>query len=185
VSRAYPLLETKNVKTATGLLAIATVWLAGSGGLTAGEDNAQQTVRPLIVLTGTDSHVKERSYYRITSEEEWTKIWQSHKGEREPKDYAQIDFGKCIVIAIFQGSGWNSRGLKAANVVEEKARIVFRFEDYHYQTLGRGPEGGGNRVCVYGFFVLPRSNKAVVLEENVQNYLGQPPVWKERVKLPK
>jgi hypothetical protein len=48
-----------------------------------------------------------------------------------------------------------------------------------------GPNGGGVQATVYGFFVLPRSSKTVVLEENVQNYLGQPPEWKERANLPK
>jgi hypothetical protein len=46
-----------------------------------------------------------------------------------------------------------------------------------------GPDGGGEQVTVYGFFVLPRSSKTVVLEENVQNYIGGKPVWKERASL--
>ena len=83
------------------------LWPAG---LAAAEDNA----RPLVTLTGTDSHVKERSYHRVTSEDEWIKIWQRHKGEKESKDYdlfynplglPYIDFEKCMVIAVFQGSG--------------------------------------------------------------------------------
>jgi hypothetical protein len=52
------------------------------------------------------------------------------------------------------------------------------------RTKPMGPGGGGKEVAVYGFFVFPRSGKAVVLEENVQSYLGQPPVWKEQVRWP-
>ena len=154
----------------------------------ASADAAKEAIRPYVTLTGTDSHVKERSYHRVTSEDEWIKIWQRHKGEKESKDYdlfynplglPYIDFEKCMVIAVFQGSGWNSAGLKAVAILEEKDRIVLRFQNKSYQTAVDGPGDGGEQVTVYGFFVLPRSSKTVVLEENVQNYIGQPPVWKE------
>ncbi len=163
----------------------------GTGGPATVEDNAHQTTRPLVTLTGADSHVKERSYYRITSEDEWITIWQRYKGAKESKGYdlfcnplglPNIDFEKCMVIAVLQGSGWNSAGLTAVAVLEAKDGIVLRFRDKFYQT--GGPHGGGKQVAVYGFFVLPRSNKTVVLEENVQNYKGRPPVWQERARLP-
>ncbi len=60
-----------------------------------------------------------------------------------------------------------------------------RFRDKFCQTRGAGPDGGGRQTTVYGFFVLSRSGKTVVLEENVQNIKGQPPVWKKRAGLPK
>jgi hypothetical protein len=156
------------------------------------EDIARQAAQPLVILTGTDSHIKQPSCHRIMSQDEWITIWQRHKGVKESKDYdlfynrlglPYVDFAKCMVIAVFQGSGWNSAGLRVATVLEEKDKIVLRFEDNSYQTAGS--DGGGERVAVYGFFVLPQSNKTVVLEENVQRYLGHPPVWKERVHLPK
>jgi hypothetical protein len=177
------------------LLLLSRVWAIGSpshaGGLAVAEEPARQTTRPLVTLTGADSHVKQRSYHRITSEDEWITIWRRHKGAEESKDYdlfrnplglPYIDFEKYMVIAVFQGSGWNSAGLKAVAVLEEGGRILLRLTNKSYQTAG--PQGGGEQVTVYGFFVLPRSNKTVVLEENVQNYKGQPPVWRERVSLP-
>ena len=90
-----------------------------------------------------------------------------------------------MVIAVFQGSGWNSAGLNAVAVLEDKEGIVLRFRDKFYQTMGPGPDGGGQQTTVYGFFVLSRSGKTVVLEEDVQNIKGQPPVWKKRAGLPK
>jgi len=33
-----------------------------------------------------------------------------------------------------------------------------------------------------GFFVIPRTDRSIVLEEDVQNLLGKPPVWKERAR---
>ena len=180
------------MKKTVALLAVAAVCLANTGDLAVPEDNARQAARPCVTLTGADSHVKERSYFRITSEDEWVKIWQRHKGVNESKDYdlfynplglPNIDFEKCMVIAVFQGSGWNNAGLTAVAVLEGKDGIVLRFGNKGYQT--GGPGGGGKRTTVYGFFVLPQSSKTVVLEENVQNIRGQPPVWKERISLPK
>ncbi len=176
------------MKNTVAFLAVATVFVAA--GLAAAEDNA----RPFVTLTGTDSHVKERSYRRVASEDEWIKIWQRHKGAKESKDYdlfynplglPSIDFEKCMVIAVFQGNGVNSAGLKAVAILEEKDRLALRFQNKSYQTMVYGPVDEGDQVTVYGFFVLPRSSKTVVLEENVQNITGQPPVWKERASLSK
>jgi hypothetical protein len=156
------------------------------------EDSAGQAKRPLVTLTGADSQVKERSYHRISSEAKWIKIWQQHRGEKESKDYdlyynplglSYIDFEKCMVIAVFQGSGWNSAGLKAVEILENKEGIILRFEGKGYQTAG--PGGGGKKVNVYGFFVLPRTEKTIILKENHPNMLGQPPVWEEQTRLPK
>jgi hypothetical protein len=90
-----------------------------------------------------------------------------------------------MVVAVFQGNDVNSAGLKAVAILEEKDRLVLRFQNKSYQTMGYGQVDEGERVTVYGFFVLPRSSKTVVLEENVQNIIGQPPVWKERASLSK
>lgn len=79
-----------------------------------------------------------------------------------------------MVLAIFRGRGWNSAGVRAISIVEEQGRIVFRFHDKSYQT--DGPDGRGKQGTAYAFFVIPRSTKAVVLEENVQGLIGKPPV---------
>jgi hypothetical protein len=172
-------------------LAVATVFLVGIHS-SQGEDAAQRGIRPLVTLTGTDSRVKERSYHLIRSEKEWIKTWQRHKGEKESKDYdhfynplgmPEIDFEKCMVIAAFQGSGWNSAGLMTTTLKEEENRIVFRFHSKSYQTLSRSGDSR-KKVTVYGFFVLPRSDKMVVVEEeyyslDLKNYW-----WKERATFP-
>jgi hypothetical protein len=108
------------------------------------------------------------------SEGEWIKIWRRHRGAKESDDYdlyynplglPYIDFEKCMVIAVFQGSGWNSAGLGTAAVLESKDSMVLRLVDKSYQTAGRDPDGGGRRTTVYGFFVLPRSDRTVVLAQ--------------------
>ena len=167
----------------------------------AAEEPAGRILKPCVTISGADSHVTIRRYHRITSGEVWTRIWQEHMGKswqergerirqrqtepndlREPLTCPMIDFDNYMVIGIFQGEGVNSTGLKVFSISEEDNRILFRYDNNSYQTMGRvGSSHGGDKVTVYGFFVLPRSTKRMVLEENVQNYLGQPPVWKEVV----
>ena len=172
--------------------------------VSAEEGKTSTIISPCVALAGADSRVAEPGYHRIVSLEDWTRIWRQHKGLKQDKAYdlymdpaglPLVDFDRFMVIAIFRGSGWNSAGVKAISMVEEQERMVLRFEDKAYQTFaveGPGAEGpayqaahGGNRVTAYGFFVIPRATKAVVLEENVQNVLGKPPVWKERFTFPK
>ena len=173
---------------AVGMALLTTIQLSISDDSTVVDKSVQQGTRPLVTLTGTDSQIKERSYYRIRSEEAWIKVWQQHKGVKPSKDYdlfynplglPDINFEKCMVIAAFQGNGWNNAGLRVISVHEEKGRILLRFANKYYQTSG--PEGGGEKVCVYGFFVLPRSDRAVVVEEE-QRSLGPrvPPSRKKR-----
>jgi hypothetical protein len=155
---------------------------------TCAEGPAGKVLKPCVMITGANSRVTKSRYQRITSADEWARVWQEHKGKKPAAEYdlhydpltlPLIDFDNYMVIAIFQGNGWNSAGLKAVSIVEEGNRIVFRFDHKSYQTMG-----GADKVTVYGFFVVPHSKKPVVLEENTQHYLGEPPVWKERITFP-
>jgi len=172
-------------------LAVMLCWLGIYVVAAEGEDKATHA-KPCVTITGANSHVSERSYHRITSIEGWTQIWQKHKGQKDddkydyyydPLELPLVDFDNYMVIGIFQGSSWNSAGLKSVSISEEDDRIVFRFDDKPYQT--EGLDGGGKEVTVYGFFVIPRSSKPVILEENVQGIIGKPPVWKERIEFEK
>ncbi len=156
------------------------------------EEPAGRQFKPCVAITGADSQVTEHRYQRVTSADDWTRVWQEHKGQKptgqydlhyDPLTLPLIDFDHYMVIAIFQGNGWNSAGLRAVSISEDEDRVVFRFMDKGYQT--GGPNGGGQKVAVYGFFVLPRSTKPVVLEENHQSLKGEPPVWKERITFSK
>ena len=136
-----------------------------------------------VTLGGTDSSVTKTSYHLIRSDPEWSLIWLRHRPREssdEPKP--EIDFRKYMVVAVFQGDGENSGGLTFTTLPEAKDRIVVRFQNHWYQTLGMGV-----KVTVYGFFLLPQSNKTVVLEEDVNDLMDSdsPPVWKERARFGK
>jgi hypothetical protein len=85
-----------------------------------------------------------------------------------------------MIVTMFKGSSVNSHGLRIDSVTETTHAVTVRFDDISYQVSGEG-----NRVAPYAFVLLPKSEKPVVLEENVQQYLGEPPVWKEVAKLPR
>jgi hypothetical protein len=150
----------------------------------AGKNNAVKVTQPYVTLTGADSRVKERGYYRIMSEDEWAEVWRRHKGAKESKDYDTfhnplgmpvVDFGQCMVIAVFQGQVANAGGLRPVEVLEEKDRLRFRFVGFP----------GNKPVNVYGFFLLPRSTKIVVIEEDLRPIrYNQGPEWKERATFP-
>jgi len=177
------------MKAALALVAAIAVGITGMGRLFAAEATPS-ALRPCVVLTGADSLVKSPGYVRVESEKEWASVWHHHKGVEETKEHDAffnplglpgIDFDRYMVIAVFCGSGWNSAGVTVASLTEERERLLLRFQGKWYQTAG--PDGGGRPACAYGFLVLPRTEKTVVLEENVQHLIGGPPVWKERASL--
>ena len=176
----------------TMILVVGFTSLAVTLGADAEADKPAAVVSPCVALTGADSQVSGRGYDRITSLNDWARLWQKHKGQKDGEQYdlyhdplglPLVDFDRYMVIVIFQGSAWNSAGVEAVSVLEEQERIVFRFDDKSYQTLG--PDGGGRQVTAYGFFVIPRSPKPVILEENVQRLKGKPAEWKQRITFPK
>jgi hypothetical protein len=147
------------------------------------ERPAERRIKPCVAITGSDSHVRMPQYYQVASHETWARLWQEHKGERVTDEYDSyedrlalpvIDFDNYVVIVIFQGEGWNSKGLSLLSLSEDTKRVVLRYGDKSYQTIGKA-----HKVATYGFFVLPRYEKPIVVEENVQVYAGEPAVWKE------
>lgn len=147
--------------------------------------------KPYVTFAGAQSAIATRAYRKVTSAEDWAALWQEHRGIQAREGgynwhYNEagvpiVDFDRCMVVAVFQGKAWNSAGVIAVSVTEEKERILIRFDDKSYQTAG--PDGGGERVTAYGLFVLPKTDKPVVLEEDVQGLIGEPPKWKERARL--
>ena len=165
-------------------------------------DEKRKDPQPYLTLTGTDSRVRERGCFLIRSEAEWIKTWQRHKASKESPNYdlfynplglPAVDFGQCMIVAVFQGAKVNNAGLQAVSLVEEKERVVLRFENKTYQTAQAArptisAEGvltvGAKDEAVYGFFVIPKTGKAVVVEEGVRQLLTEPLKFKERASFP-
>ncbi|MCK6460205.1 MAG: hypothetical protein L6Q95_09975 [Planctomycetes bacterium] len=161
------------------LLGLITIGL----GIAAAQD-ARET-KPYVTLAGAASKVAAKEYDRITTRDELVKVWLRHVGS-DPAGHddfyneagvPDVDFGRCMVVAVFGGQCVNSAGIYAVSVAEEADRVLLRFGHRSFQS---GPEG--DRATPFGFFFVPRSSKALVLEENVQNLIGGDPKWKERAR---
>jgi len=140
--------------------------------------------RPILLLTGPTSQIDATEYHRITSTENWQTLWLRHHGKTAQEAFnerltnVEIDFENHELIAIFQGVEINSRGLTIDSIIEDDDVITVRFDDWQYQS-----SGGADRCSTYGFVLLPKSTKPIVLEENVQGLKDEPPKWKQRARL--
>lgn len=94
-------------------------------------------IKPLFVLSGPDSKVKEESLERITTIDEWKRAWAAHRGTSIDNYYdapPQVDFDRCMIVAIYRGTTFNITRLHVESIAENKASILIRFEDMGYQT---------------------------------------------------
>ena len=133
-------------------------------------------------MYGPNCAIGKTRYERLRTQEQLAEVWGNHLGKARSYSVPPlVDFAACEVIAVFAGEVWNSDGIQVVEMLEDAGVRRVRFDHYSYQSTGAG--GGGKRVTPYGWFVVPRTELAVVLEENVQNLIGQPPVWRERARL--
>lgn len=180
--------------------------------------------QPAVSFVGSYSKIKERTLDRIADRESWNALWAKHVGEDAERDtydelvYPRIDFEHYMVIALFNGEGWNARGMYLIETAEVNGEFHVRFDISTYQTMSMevhepiiiegemtpekmaeaarqsmeeeqakreaAKETDPNYSNAYGMFVLPRTDKPVVLFENVQGLIGEPPIWKERQRIP-
>ncbi|MBK9118251.1 MAG: hypothetical protein IPM18_01425 [Phycisphaerales bacterium] len=174
-----------------GAMALVAAWAAGGNG----EPPATQPViapAALVAWSGPQCNVTERATLRIDAHDAWVALWRRALPDTSPRDHLEhplvpeVDFGRCTVLACFDGAGWNANGLVLVSVEELEAVVRVRIDKRSYQTSGMGPGGGRVPVTPYGLFVvpkLPRDGRPVVVEQNVQNLIGGPAVWRERARL--
>ncbi len=150
------------------------------------QNEKASTLKPLEAISGADSQVRKLSYERITDSETWTRASVNHLGTTKEDAYrslCEVDFERCSVVVIFRGEQVNVRGIEIDSLIETGDSTVIRFNELGYQTRQRVGEKPEPPDRPYAFVVLPKTNKAFVLEENVQNIIGDPPVWKECARL--
>jgi len=155
------------------------------------------------VSWGADSMVKLRRYDLIGSPQQLEDVWSEHCGSKDPHingvrkpdgtSKPDVDFGRCLVIAIF-GSEFGGRYFECKDILEDEESVRFRFKSHGYSiivdsfeqfTKPRRDEGPfiACMVVSYGFFVIPRTEKPIVIEEDMAVMKDAPPVWKERTRL--
>lgn len=160
-------------------------------------------MKPALVWTGTDSKIDKEAFVRCTSQPECDELWQKHRGVnpwgtvvQQQKDDSQeldhcqycpqVDFDSHMIVAVFSGRGAHE-GMSVKSVLDERdfVRIGYKVETSQPgparpnapRTPARKPAQG------YVFAVLPRSEKPIILEQDVRREINAPPVWIERARL--
>jgi len=148
-----------------------------------GEDKSEpKALRPILSLDGETSKSTKSRYHRVESTEAWESLWAEHqtgmaKPKRSPREgpRVEVDFKRCMVIAVFDGEmAIANGGFLVESILERGDQFVFRVQGRYYQTGVGHPN-----TTAWAVFVLPRTSKVIVIEENVQRYQGKPPIWKQ------
>ena len=155
---------------------------------------AQAILKPLVAMSGTDSRIQQASFLRVSSTKELMNVWARHLGTAVDDYYRplfEVDFDRCLVIAIFLGERIQIRRMEIESVSEKGDAIVIRFWAIGY-AISLGPnDKPAPPERPYTFVVLPKSDKEILLEEKIwtkeDTAKNRPPQWKEiaRMKPPK
>ena len=156
----------------------------------------EKPARPLLVLTGSDSHIDGPEFLRIMDGEAWVNLWLRHVSEDITGPHPgsvfdpmpEIDFEHCMVIAVFPGKTVHTSYVRVELLEETDERIMLGYGLRTYQ-VARNPDepAAVETVTPYGFIVLPRSYKEVVVQRDARSTLGRltdPPQysWEEMAR---
>lgn len=162
-------------------------FMVGAGAAPAGREG--KATKPYVQWRGAASARTEGGFVRVTTQEQWTALWGEHSGRApqaagNPPPAPEVDFDQCLVIAYFRANAARTTGERAKEIEDQDQRVVLRFESVRYQVM-RAQDAPPERTGTsYGIWVIPRTAKPIVIEENVQSIIGQPPIWKERQVFP-
>jgi hypothetical protein len=154
-------------------------------GEAAGTGDSKQISSP-VSWWGARSRIAEPTCARITSENEWRALWLRHIGV-EAKNHddlhndpsiPKVDFGTHMVVAIFGGAINNTQGLYLWSATETAEQFTLRYSVQLYNNIRNDP------TTPYGIFVLPRSEKRLVIEELGHNDSQGNPTWRRVKDLP-
>jgi hypothetical protein len=97
-------------------------------------------------------------------------------GHYNPAGVPEVNFDSCTVIAVFRGTFYNSAGIRDATFSDEGENVRMRFRQNSFQTVG-----GPHTATPFGIFVIPRTDKPIIIEENANRQ--DDPQWKIRATL--
>ena len=159
----------------------------------AASPSREQSRPALLALGGADSKITQSEFVRITNSDAWNALWRRHKGISPDliDHYAAIpviDFTRCTVVAFFRSETTNRAGEDLQGVDEVDGTLRLRFDSRTYQTSSPlnsdDKTGGAQKATSFGIWVLPRTDKSIVIEENVQGLKNEGPKWKEQFRFP-
>jgi len=136
------------------------------------------TMHSMKAWQGAYSSVDKAEYLRITTEVQWHELWQRHDKTGQPAP--PVDFRKNMIIAILMGRTTNISRVCIVDLRKIDYVLRFRFAGESYQTVG-----AVDNVTPFGFFVMPKMNNKIVLQENIQTNPESPAHWKKRAEFDK
>ena len=150
---------------------------------------AENEIKPYVSFWGSDSRIDKPTYQLVTSRKEWTDLWLRHMGKSKHDNYSEfynpdnvpdVNFEKLMVVAVFAGKSFNSAGIEFVSCTDGKDQMTVRFREKGYGTAGKADD-----ATPYGLFVLNRSAKSVIVEQDVRSIKNEPPVSKEVARFQK
>jgi len=168
----------------TGVAALVCVSLASETAPRAADSAA------VVSWAGSFSGIKMPRAERVVDAKSWEAIWREHRGTTIEKNangfetWPAIDFDRYMVIALFGGPSNNSNGWFLRSWGEREGHLLIRCEQQRFQTASFDPGPSGIPTLDFGFFVLPRTSREIIIEENTQNLIGKPPIWTEKLRFP-
>lgn len=156
-----------------------------------GAERAQQPEVPAVLqLTGSYSAIEAGRIELIADEARWEAVWKEHKGKGIEKNangfetWPIVDFDRYSVLCVFGGKGTNTNGWRLVSLADMGTHTRVRYDALRFQTASF--DGSDSRVATtaFGLFVIPRPDRELVLEQDVNSMIGAPPKWKETMRIP-
>jgi hypothetical protein len=145
---------------------VAVVGILGAGG--AGVPGGLADKPPCVQWVGHWTQRAEPGFVIVRDEAAWRSLWAEHTG-LDVKDGAmkrhaapKVDFERWMVVGCFRAATINGDGEVARSVMEDGSVLRVRYVSSSFQTAG--PGGGGVDVRPYGLWVVPATDKPVVVE---------------------
>jgi hypothetical protein len=157
--------------------------------------DAPNKIKPVMILSGSDSGVSTPMRERCCSEKELQAVWMKHQDGDDRHSCPQVDFDSFMVIAIFYGIDNDHSPIAVLEIVEDTESIRIRLDSGERQTgvieiEEDIKESEADRLKrraptqSYQFIVLPASKKTVVFEVGHRVELSDPSNWKEHKLFP-
>lgn len=124
---------------------------------------------PCVQWVGHWTERAQPGFLVVRDEAAWRTLWAEHTGHKPEhgamKRHAapKVDFERWMVVACFRAAKINGDGEVAKSVVDDRAVLRVRYISSSFQTAG--PGGGGVDVRPFGLWVVPATDKPVVVEQ--------------------
>jgi hypothetical protein len=160
---------------------VASVCASLLGGTLCGPE---QESLPYVQWIG-DSSGHEAGFVLARDESQWRALWAAHSGvpaaHGAMKRHAapEVNFERCLVVAYFRGPTTNEDGEVVRAVDETADAVRVRFSAHTFQTASFDGTGGAVSTTPFGIWVLPLTDKPIVIEEGRTGLKADPLTWRE------